>query len=90
MIVNGYRIVKLGSVAASGARAILQYIYTGRYDITPENVIQLAKASKLLRMRKFEVKKGTLRFSRILFHILTYIFVANPKFNTFFNSIFLF
>lgn len=55
-VVDGHRVIKLGTVVSSGLRHLLQYIYTGRYQITTENVIQLAKAAKALRMRKFEMK----------------------------------
>jgi len=35
-IVAGYRLVKLGSVSSYGLRSLLQFIYTGRFQITTE------------------------------------------------------
>ena len=55
-IENGHRIVALGSVTPQGLKHMIQYIYTGRFKISTENVISLAKAAKALRMKTFEMK----------------------------------
>ena len=43
-------------MTTQGLKHLIQYIYTGRFKISTENVISLAKAAKALKMKKFEMK----------------------------------
>ena len=44
----------LGSSTTSEVEQVLRFIYTGRYEVTAENVIHLAKAAKALKVAQLE------------------------------------
>ena len=46
---KNHRVISLGSVTPQGLKHLIQYIYTGRFKISTENVISLAKAAKALK-----------------------------------------
>ena len=61
---NNHKVISLGSVTPQGLKHLIQYIYTGRFKISTENVISLAKAAKALK-KGFSIEFKVLRkFSR--------------------------
>ena len=51
---GGFRTIDLGSVTYTEIRQVLKFVYSGECEITTENVINLTKAAKALKVIPME------------------------------------